>query len=488
MKRRAFIGGGMTAALSAPFLSKAVLAAIPGAPLPIPQIMDLDGANGHQLDAIAGDARFLSGGPTPTLGFSQGFLGPVLRLKRGALARPVVKNTLGFPVTAHWHGLHIEGENDGGPHTEIAAGDSWRPELAVDQPAATLWYHSHVHGQTGPQVYAGLAGMLLIEDPDAPDPGLPASWGVDDLPLIVMDRAFQSNGRLSYSRRGPNRMHGFRAGHIVVNGAISPRASVPRGLVRLRLLNASNARIYHFGFEDGRTFHQVASEAGLLPAPVAMTSLTLSPAERAEIVVDFADGAPVRLLSGPDTNNPMGGRMGGMMGGMMMGDSPAAVDDSGAFEVMSFAPDDRTAAITALPATLAGAPRPPELDPVRRRRFALNMEAGMMGRGMEINGKTMDMARIDESLRLGEAEIWEIAADRMAHPFHVHGCSFQVLSLNGVAQDPARMGMKDVVLVDGVAEILLQVNRAADKTAPFMFHCHILEHEDAGMMGQFTAS
>ncbi|MGV6811720.1 MAG: multicopper oxidase family protein [Brevirhabdus sp.] len=489
MRRRAFLGG-CSALLTAPAFIKGAIAAQPGADLTVPPIMDIDGDAGHILNAGLGQHGFVDGASTPVLGFDQGYLGPILRMKRGNIARPVVTNKTSIPVTAHWHGLHIEGINDGGPHTEVAPGSSWHPELAIDQPAATLWYHSHTHMRTASQVYAGLAGMLLIDDPEAPDPGLPATWGVDDLPLIVQDKAFQDNGRLLYSNRGPNRMHGFRAGQIVVNGVIRPLASVPRGMVRLRILNASNARIYHFGFEDGRGFHQVASDGGLMPAPLAMTRLTLAPAERAEIVVDFSDGANARLLSGPDTNDPMGGRMmgGGMMGRMMVGGTPEAVNDAGDFEVMRFTTDDRAAPVTTLPGMLAGAPMPEFGEPVRRRKFTLNMEAGMMGRGMQISGKTMDMDRIDARMDKGVAEIWEVEADVMAHPFHVHGCSFKVLSLNGQAADPAVTGLKDVVLVDGTAELLVQVNRTADDSAPFMFHCHILEHEDAGMMGQFTVA
>jgi len=115
---------------------------------------------------------------------------------------------------------------------------------------------------------------------------------------------------------------------------------------------------------------------------------------------------------------------------------------------------------------------------------------GMMGggHGMAINGASMDMAVINEELRLGEAEIWQVSTNEMAHPFHVHGCSFQVLSMNGQAVDYSRTGLKDVVLVDGTAELLVQVDRRADADHPFMFHCHILEHEDLGMMGQFTVA
>jgi FtsP/CotA-like multicopper oxidase with cupredoxin domain len=261
--------------------------------------------------------------------------------------------------------------------------------------------------------------------------------------------------------------------------------------VRLRILNASNARIYHFRFEDGRAFHQVASEGGLLQRPNQVSTLTLAPAQRVEIVVDFSNGATARLLSAPDDNNPMGG---GMMARMMGGGSstPEAVADDGAFEVMRFdAIAKRPDTLTTLPTAFASAPTPMNADPVRRRVFDLNMHVGggmMMGGMMGINDQSMDMDRIDVEMAQGEAEIWEIRANEMAHPFHIHGTSFQVLTVNDTPVDFATTGLKDVALANSKVELLVQFNRKATKERPYMYHCHILEHEDAGMMGQFTVS
>ncbi|MCB1492069.1 MAG: multicopper oxidase domain-containing protein, partial [Rhodobiaceae bacterium] len=233
----------------------------------------------------------MDGAATPTWGFSQSYLGPVLRFRRGTSAHVSVKNSLPFPITSHWHGLHVPAIIDGGPQLQIAPGATWTVELPIDQPAATLWYHSHVGGVTAEQVYGGLSGMIIVDDPDAGDQGLPSDYGVDDIPLVIQDRAFGPDGELVYVKRGPALMHGFRADTILVNGAVRPVAGVPAGLVRLRLVNGSNARIYHLRFSDDRSFHQIASDGGLLPAPVPHTELTLAPAERAEVVVDFSDGA-----------------------------------------------------------------------------------------------------------------------------------------------------------------------------------------------------
>jgi len=460
-----------------------------GAPLPIPEVLDLRGGNQGALTARLSSAQFLQGRSTETAGYSADYLGPVLRVNRGETARLKLGNSISEPVSVHWHGLHIEGAQDGGPHSPVNPNATVNAALDIDQPAATLWYHSHIMGRTGAHVWYGLAGMLLVDDPAAPDSGLPGSYGVDDLPLVVQDRIFDGSGNMVYAPRGPSLMMGYRGNEILVNGAIRPEASVPAGLVRLRLLNGSNARIFHFRFDDGRPFAQVGSDGGLLPAPVAMSNLTLAPAERAEIIVDFSDGAAVRLLSGADGNSPMGGMMGGML-------PRPPLDSSGAFEVMRFAVNGGLVAkVSTLADSMAGAAVPDFGAPVRRRSFRLDtMGGGMMGMmggggsSMSINGAAMDMAVINQRVKLGETEIWQIDATDMLHPFHVHGTSFQVLSNGGVAVDPAKTGLKDVVLVNNRAEILVKFTRTATAATPYMFHCHILEHEDQGMMGQFTVA
>ncbi len=489
-----------TAGLFLPALIGRASAAEPGAALPIPDVMDLRGGSLEALDAITGKTGILQGLETPTIGYSQSYLGPVIRANRGETARLTLGNRLDENISVHWHGLHIEGAQDGGPHSMVAPDDTMDAILDIDQPEATLWYHSHIHMRTGPHVWYGLAGMMIIDDPDAANNGLPDTYGIDDIPLVIQDRNFESNGNMPYAPRGPNLMMGYRGNEILVNGAIRPEASVPAGLVRFRILNGSNARIYHFRFDDGRNFQQIASDGGLLQAPVTMNKLTLAPAERVEIVVDFSDGKAAQLLSLQDDNLEMA-----MMARMIP--APTAITDDGEFEVMRFSVDmAKPAIVTPLPAIFAGAPNPDFGEPVRRRVFSLDMMAsgggGMMGGGgmggggmmsggghaTAINGVSMDMAVINEEIKLGDTEIWEIQAAGMAHPFHVHGTSFKVLTNNGQPVDYATTGMKDVALVNGITELLVRFDRKADADIPYMYHCHILEHEDLGMMGQFTVT
>jgi blue copper oxidase len=477
-------------------------AIIAGKPLPIPEVIEPGTGSIGKLDVIVGSKQFIQGIDTRTQGFNQPYLGPVIRFKRGQLASMAITNKTEDIISTHWHGLHVHGAQDGGPQTAFAPGKTWTPELQIDQPAATLWYHSHVHGKTADQVYSGLAGMIIIDDPDAGDNGLPSTYGVDDLPIIVQDRAFDEAGNFLHLKRGPSLMHGFRAGEILVNGAVRPNSSVPRGLVRLRLLNASNARVYSFSFEDKRPFHQVATDGGLLPKPLTKTTLTLAPAERAEIVVDFSNGQSVRLLSAPDAYDPFAkGMMGKAMRFITRSNvaAPKPLPDDERFEIMSFSTDStHSASIKELPQTLVGSPSQPNWgEPKVQRNFSLDMHVGnvlkgFMGFGgmgvMGINGKSMDMKVINFDARHGETELWRVTASEMAHPFHIHGTSFQVLSNNGKTLAYDDVGLKDVFLIEGEAEILVRHTMYADKHAPFMYHCHILEHEDAGMMGQFTVS
>lgn len=487
-------------------------AAEAGAPLPLLPLAEPGGGAVELLEAIAGTREFLAGLPTPVWGFGQSFLGPALRVRRGATARVDVLNRLDEPITSHWHGLHVPGAVDGGPHQEIAPGARWRPALEIEQPAATLWYHSHVHGRTGAHVMAGLAGLLIVDDPRAPESGLPQRWGIDDLGLVVQDRRFDRQGHFVYPGGGMmSAMLGFRGDRILVNGALRPQARVPAGVVRLRLLNACNARILDLHFDDGRALHLVGSDGGLLPRPQALRHLLLGSGERAEVLVDFGSGTPARLLSRPDGNGPMGGMGRGMMGrgmggmGGMMAAEPVADAADGSFEVLRFEVDAaRPAAVRRVPTAIAGAPVLELGTPERTRRFQLDSHGMMMGgmgggmrggmRGgmgggmgmMTINGRAYDHHRIDARVRRGATELWEVRAGDMAHPFHVHGTSFRVLTRNGAAVDAAASGWKDTVLVDGSVELLMRFDHAADEHAPYMFHCHILEHEDAGMMGQFT--
>jgi blue copper oxidase len=197
-------------------------------------------------------------------------LGPVIRVRRGDEVQMVVENRLNTTTTVHWHGLLVPGHNDGGPQQPIHPGEYWRPVLKIDQPAATLWFHPHPHGDTARQIYMGLTGMIIVDDGSDAQLGLPRTFGVDDLPLILQDRTFDSDGSIEYDSKTLDALdiaYGARGDTVIVNGAVTPVAKVPPGVVRLRLLNAANAQNFELRFSDQRIFQVIASDGGFLSAP-----------------------------------------------------------------------------------------------------------------------------------------------------------------------------------------------------------------------------
>lgn len=459
--------------------------------LRIPDLIDARSRNqAISLEVQGGTAAFFPGRESRTLGYNGSYLGPTLRVRRGDDVEIAVTNALGEDTTVHWHGLLIPGQLDGGPHQTIRPGATWRPVLPIRQPAATLWYHSHVHGRTAEQVYAGLAGVLIVTDEAEQALGLPSEYGVDDLPLVLQDRQFEA-GRLVLPEGMMTLMQGRRGDTMLVNGTANAVACVPRRLVRLRLVNGANARMFDLSFADGRTFHWIAAEGGLLERPVELRSLALAPGERAEILVDFGDGLPVALETGPDTNASMMGMRG----------RASDLIGTGRVSVLKFEPQGGEGTSVKVPERLVARERLNASHAIRRWRYVLTMGmGGMMGRGMGghmmggmgsgmgmhgINGRAYDMERIDEQMRLGDVEIWLVSGEMMAHPFHIHGVHFEVLSRNGGAPDLRDQGLRDTVVVQEPVELLVRFTQPAVQI-PFMYHCHILEHEDNGMMGQFT--
>jgi FtsP/CotA-like multicopper oxidase with cupredoxin domain len=345
--------------------------------------------------------------------------------------------------------------------------------------------------------------MMIVSDGADRDRGLPTIYGVDDLPIVLQDKRFGRNGEVVYQPDMMDIMHGFQGDTLVVNGVIGPVASVPAGMVRLRLLNAANARVFDLRFSDRRPFFVVGGDGGLLPAPVEVKRLVIAPAERYEVLVDFGDGRSVDLVTAPDAAHGPG-----MMS--MMGPPRRSAGSLEPF--MSFKPDVALkAAVTSLSRQLVTLSEPDVRSAVAWRTFELNpmmgMGMGMMGMGMiggpgrlasdhgdrhlrmmGINGRAFAMDRVDVTAKLGTTEIWEISTGGMpmAHPFHVHGASFRILSKNGGKPAAYESGRKDVVLVEEHAEILVRFDHPAPPKMPFMYHCHVLEHEDHGMMGQFA--
>jgi FtsP/CotA-like multicopper oxidase with cupredoxin domain len=429
-----------------------------------PSHRDGDGRRVFDLHAAQGVHDF-GGRTASTWGFNGTYLGPTLRAARGERVAVNVHNGLTASTTVHWHGMHLPSAMDGGPHQMVEPGRAWSPTWTVDQPAATLWYHPHPHGETATHVYRGLAGMFIIDDPAA-GTELPNRYGIDDVPVIVQDRRFGPDG-LDEEPLAFTDDIGFLGDTVVVNGTVAPYLDVTTERVRLRLLNASNARAYGFGLTDDREFAMVASDGGLLPAPYRTTRLTLAPGERAEIVVDLRAGERVVLRSSPPDLglNPIGRRF---------------VGGADTLDILELRAAATLAPSPPLPGRLGRMPAMDASASVQQRTFRLA--------GHAINGKRMDMSRMDATVAPGSREVWRVVnGDGAPHSFHVHGVDFRLLTADGRTPPPELAGWKDTLYLrpDVRYEILVDLPRYADPHVPYMFHCHVLEHEDRGMMGQF---
>lgn len=406
-----------------------------------------------------GRTEFRPGRFADTWGVNGAYLGPTLRMSRGDDVRMQVTNRIGETSTLHWHGMRLPARMDGGPHQMIEPGATWSPGWTIDQPAMTGWYHPHLHQRTAMHVYRGLAGLIIIDDDNQSD--LPREYGVDDIPLIIQDKNFDDDGTLDEGGVEDGTW-GVLGDSILVNGTYGAQFTVTTQAVQFRILNASNARVYRVGFADNRTFHVVGTDGGLLERPVEVDRVKLSPGERAQVVVRFSPGERIVLNSLGEVERSAG--------------DPEEDD----FQLMEFVAAPRLTSSAALPSALGGEPPTAPPADARVRTFRLS--------GSEINDMEMDMARIDEVVPAGAHEIWEIDNTTYAHNFHIHEVEFRILEMNGAEPPEYQRGPKDTVFMPNGAKARLSVrfNRYVDPVSPYMYHCHILRHEDKGMMGQFV--
>lgn len=543
MQRRDFIklSAVLGVSTSLPIWSGNVFAADRPA-LPIPPLLEPDAKGVINLRLQRGKSQLVPGKTTETWGVNGDLLGPALRLQRGKAVSVTIHNALPDVSTVHWHGLEVPGEVDGGPQAQIAAGGQRTVTFTVDQPAATCWFHPHTHGKTGYQVAQGLGGLVLVEDAAGDALPLPKQWGVDDIPLILQDKRFTPDGQIDYQLDVMSAAIGWFGDRLFTNGASYPQHIAPRGWLRLRLLNGCNARSLNVATSDGRPLYVVASDGGFLAEPVKVTELPLLMGERFEVLVDTADGKAFDLMTLPVTQMGMT---------LAPFDKPLpVVRIQPSLASGSKMLPDSLIALPSLPATDKLTQRvlqlmmDPQLDMLGMQalmdRYGHQAMAGMSMSGLgtaqsknempamdhgqmqgmdhgnmpgmdhsqmqgmakpangfdfmngnQINGRAFDMSHSEFDVKRGQFEKWTISGvgDMMLHPFHIHGTQFRILSENGQPPAAHRRGWKDTVKVEGDrSEVLVRFNHLAAKEQAYMAHCHLLVHEDTGMMMGFTVS
>ncbi len=439
-----------------------------------------DTLSGANIDLNIADSthQFYTGINTNTIAYNGGYLGPTIILEKGQNVTLNVNNQLADTTTTHWHGLHVAPMNDGGPHSMIMAGDTWRPSFTVMDNAATYWYHPHLHGRTMEQVLKGAAGLIIVRDATEASLNLPRTYGVDDLPLICQFQTIDPNTKQII-------MDDEFDNVTMVNGTINPMVNIPAQLVRLRLLNASSHRVLQFGFNDGRTFHQITSDAGLLDAPVSLTRIRLGSGERAEILVDFSGQTGSTFFIKQFGNELPAGFPGGAP---MMG-NPIGPLDNIAFNFLQINVVAPTAnPVTGIPTTLTSN-IPWSNTGSTAMNFLIQGQPMNSMTNFVINGVQYDHNVINFTKTMDDVMVWNITnQSMMAHPFHIHGNHFFIQSINGATPAANLRGRKDVVLLSpqgGTATLITKYEDFADPMMPYMYHCHILSHEDKGMMGQF---
>lgn len=443
-------------------------------PLQLPDILDSDQLRASRDNLTIAEQYTLDG-----LQFNESLPGPTIRIKKGERFQVQFHNNIGEESIIHWHGMIVPPEMDGHPRDVISEG-SYSYDFKINQRAGTYWYHPHPHRITGPQVYRGLAGFFIVTDDEEEALNLPS--GEFELPLVIQDRKIDSSGTIYYDPSMPERMMtGYLGDHILVNGVPSPYHEVQPRPYRLRLLNGSNARIYNIALRNGNSFTVLGSDGGLLPRPVETTELLLAPGERADILMDFSNGFSgnsAELISKSFSVPSNGGMMGNMS--QMMGQG--GPEQGSEFSLMEFRIGNKTGSSSPvdLPQQLSDISFPSQEDALRIRSIEVDME---MMRGHTINGRLFEMLRVDEEITRGDTEIWEfINNSAVPHPMHIHAVQFKVLSRTGNRDIiPTETGWKDTVLVMPGERVRVIVTFDAPKGL-YVFHCHNLEHEDAGMM------
>lgn len=454
------------------------------AALPIPQAV-----SGAVIDLSLqeGTHEFHSGEPVATIGYNGDLLGPTLMLNRGEQVTLNVTNQLPDMTTTHWHGLHVSAENDGGPHSVILPGATWSPSFEVLDRASTFWYHPHGLGLTDFQVSLGAAGLIIVRDAEEAALDLPRTYGVDDIPLILQTKAIVA---------GQVALHTGLDSVVLANGVRNAWRELPAQVVRLRCLNGSSERTFLLGLSNALPMHVIGTDGGLLAAPVTLDRLQLMPGERVEILLDLAglQGQAFQLMSyGSELPDDI-------IGAAQVGNGMATLDgyDENALNGADFALVTFTVGAptgtgtTVLPTALVPTNAYVEADADLSRSFTFEPQSmgpmEMIEGPFEINGVLMDMDVINVTIPLGNTEIWELVNNTMVgHPFHIHDIQFNILDRNGLAPEPWESGWKDVVFVPpmGSARVITRFDDHADPDMPYMYHCHLLMHEDEGMMGQF---
>ncbi len=482
--------------------------------------------SGEKTNVYKYESKLLKGLPETLQSLGDNYLGSRLNLQQGQKVRVFLHNQLGEPNILHWHGLHVPQSSDGHPMYAIDSGETYVYEFEVVNPAGTSFYHSHTHSFTARHVYKGLAGMITVTDANEKKLDLP--HGEYDLPLVIQDRSFDENNQLVYVHNMHERMLGFLGTTILVNGKPNKEFEVKSRAYRFRTLNGSNSRIYKLAWDDGTPLVAIGTDGHLLETPETKPYIMLAPGERVDLWLDFSGrkvGSTLVMYSLPyqglmpammKMQQGRGrGRM-GMRGGMGMGAmgmmSSGGLEQGAKFPIARFKVTEKVSDSPKLPQHLSTIKRFTDAS-VDNANNPIPIGLAMGHMQPTINGRSFAMDRVEtsEKVALGSHKKIRIFHEHaeggmgmgmmggmhMAHPIHLHGQQYQVVSRKTTHVNPEDYatvsegfldkGWKDTVLVVPGEEVEI-IKPFEDYAGLFLYHCHNLEHEDLGMMRQFYIS
>lgn len=469
-----------------------------------------------ELRVVRTEIELLPGRRTPYLAYAaeargKRFLNPALLAHRGQEVRLRMVNGLDEPTIIHWHGLSTDSRNDGNGLTVAAPGKSFDYAFTVKDRAAMYFYHPHAHGYIPGQVYNGLASLLFVEDAEEASlrRALDLTLGETEIPLVLQDRSFDADGRLSYLPTDSEAVQGFLGERLLVNLSDRPFMTAGRRIYRFRVLNGSNARTYQLAFlQAGRKlgYYLAGTDGGLLAAPERVSQAFVSPGQRLDILLDLREAREGPVTLGTLSFDPMhaegggGHAMAGMDHKMVAADAMDRMAMEG--EARALLRIDVAGShpyAKKIPAKLSqlAAPRVPHGMP-RPMKLAQNAKGEWT-----INGLTYDPDAVALTVKRGAVEAWSIenARESMPHPMHIHGFSFRVLERRGSPEQvralagdngllPQDRGVIDTVHVwpGESVHIALDFSHANAGDQDYVFHCHNLEHAEKGMMIRYRVA
>lgn len=434
--------------------------------LPIPPLLDVGRGRPIRLDFRPAQTQFEQGKLVSVWGANGQYLAPTVRVKSGDFVRLTYLNNLPEPLSINIQGLLAPTEMHGSIHRQFAPNSSWSPIVSVHQRAGTAWYHADTMLNAATQVQQGLAGLWIIDDAESRKTDLPNRYGVNDIPLILQDQLINSRGEPVINTQAVP----FFGKQLLTNGQPSPYLNVPRGWLRLRLVNASLSRRYELRLDNDQPLYLIGTGMGYFAQPLVRQSVSLAPSERVELLLELNDDAPVSLISGQKRGffYPVE---------QFFADNEALIDNV----VVEFRPQGLASAFS----------KPPSLPPFPTDDFNLKIAAerkfNLRPLDRLINQQRFDPKRIDFHAQKGSVERWYLTSNE-AVGFSLQGAKFVLETENRQKRPLAELAWRDTVWLEKDQEVTLLVRfeHSASASLPFTFGVTDLPLKDKGAMGQFS--